>query len=111
MPINRVQAIPLSSLDSTAITDEYQPINADGLPYPCFFMRIVNGGTKAITISYDGVHDNEQILAGDSFDFPTPLNTLPNSRGAQWAAGTIIYVTGSAGASGVITLSGYYQQL
>ena len=111
MPINRVQAIPLTAVDSTALTDDYQPINVDGLPNPCFFLRITNGGTTAATISYDGTTDNEMVLAGSSFNLPTPINTLPSSRGAQWATGTVVYVKGSAGDSGSISLSGYYQQI
>lgn len=103
----RVQAIPVQGISSTGLTASFQPLNT-GLEYACFTLRIINGGTTPVTISYNGEDDQDVILAGQTLQLPTPINTLPNSRGAQFAKGTIVYVRGSAGTSGSISLAGYY---
>ena len=103
-----VKAIPLSSLNSTALSSSYQALNSSGLPAACFFIRIVNGGTTAITLSYDGITDNEQVLNGQVFELPSQSNSQPGAFKALMSKGTVVYVKGSAGASGAITLSGYY---
>lgn len=103
----RVQAIPVQGIASTGLTASFQPLNT-GLPESCFCIRIINGGTTPVTISYNGTDDQDVILPSQVLQLPTPINTLPNSRGAQIAKGTIVYVRGSAGASGSISLAGYY---
>lgn len=106
---NTVSAIPLTTIASTALIATYQAINASGLPKACFLVRIVNGGTTAITISYDGATDHEYLRAGSELNLNLQANAQPNNSFAHMKAGTIVYVKGTAGASGDIALSGYYQ--
>lgn len=109
-----VKAILLRTFDSSTLTADYQAINAlfvdpnaDGLPEACFLLRIVNDSSNGITISYDGINDNEYIRSDDDFELGSQTNSQPNAQETLWAAGTIIYVKGAASA-GTITVSGYY---
>lgn len=102
-----VKAITLTVFNSASLTSNYQVINTNGFAKPIMFMRIVNDATTAITISYDGVTDNEYIRTTDSFNFPCQANSQPNAQKALLKAGTKVYVKGTAGV-GSITLSGYY---
>jgi hypothetical protein len=103
-----VKAIPLATFSSASLTTNYQSINGPGgLPHPCFLLKIVNGGSTAITISYDGINDHEYLLTNTSFPINTQTNSEPNAREAIFAARTQIWVKGTAG-TGTIALSGYY---
>lgn len=85
----------------------FQVVNAAGLPFPCFFVRIVNASNQAITVSYDGVTDQEYIAANTSLDLPLQSNAQPNNKVCLIPAFTEIFVRGTAGV-GTIALSGYY---
>lgn len=102
-----VKAIPIQSIASSGLLVTYQAINA-GLPESCFLLRIINGGTTNVTVSYDGVNDQDVVLAGESLQIPTPLNNSQSARGTQFNKGLIVYVRGAAGLSGTVTLAGYY---
>jgi hypothetical protein len=102
-----VKAIPIQSIASTGLLAAFQALGT-ALPQSCFLIRLINGGTTNVTISYDGVTDHDVIIAGQTLQLPTPINTLPNSRGAQFAKGLIIYVRGAAGTTGTVTLAAYY---
>jgi hypothetical protein len=101
------KSIPLSTFNSASISGTYQAINANGLPNACFFVRIVNGGTTPITISYDGVNDNEYIRANSDFELPSQTNSQPDGKKALSPVGRVYWVKGTAG-TGFIALSGYY---
>lgn len=103
-----VHAIPQATISSTIVFAGFQPINPNGLPEACFKLRITNASNQTIIISYDGENDNDVVLAGQFIEVTTPINTLPNSRGALFALGTIVSVRGIVGV-GTIYLSGYYQ--
>lgn len=106
---NSIKEIPLSSINSTDLTGSYQPINAGGLPNACFLLRIINGGTTAITISYDGINDHDAVFAASILSVQGPVSAIPNAPGGLFPAGTVIYAKGTAGASGTIGVAGYYQ--
>lgn len=103
-----VKAIELQSFDSASLLGTYQAINPNGLDQACFMIEIINGGTTAITISYDGTTDNDVVFANSIKQIATPINTIPNSRGALFKKGQIVWVKGTAGI-GNIGLAGYYQ--
>lgn len=106
---NTVQAIPLTSIGSAALTANYQPINPNGLPEACFLIRIATTSSTTVTLSYDGVTDHEIVIFGDdAIVLPFQTNSRPNSNVALIAAGTVVYAKGTAG-TGRIYLSGYYQ--
>lgn len=103
-----VKAIELQSVDSASLSGTYQAINPSGLDEACFLVEIINGGTTAITISYDGSTDNDVVFAASIKQLATPINTIPNSRGALFRKGQVVWVKGTAGI-GSIGLAGYYQ--
>jgi len=104
---NSVNAVALSSINSTAFNGAYQAINAAGLPNACFMIRIVNNSTVIITISYDGTTDNDFIPIGGYLQLNFQTNGQPNNFIANMKAKTIVYVKGVAG-TGLVYLAGYY---
>jgi len=107
MAQNSVKALELSSIASSGIGAAYLPINGTGFAKPIFFLRIVNGGSTAVTISYDGVTDNEYIPVSGVFELSAQNNSQPAAQIALFSARTIVYIKGTAG-TGSIYVSGYY---
>ena len=105
---NTVKAITLTSISSGSVTGSYAAINSGGLTQPCFLIRIMNASDKDITISYDGTHDHEYILANSTLQVESQTNSQPNNNIAKFASNLVVYVKGTAG-TGTIYLSGYYQ--
>ncbi len=108
---NSVNAIELFGLSSAVMdTDEYQSISDTGLPFPCFLVRIINNSDEDVTVSYDGVTDNDFIPQGTTLQLPLQTNSQPNNNIALIAKGTKVYLKGSPG-SGDVYLAGYYQMI
>ena len=107
MAQDSVKAFPLSSLASASVTANYAALNPNGFPAAPFYFRIVNASNMAITVSYDGVTDNEVVLANSVFPLESQTNSQPNARVALFPKLTVVYIKGTAGA-GTIYLSGYY---
>lgn len=107
MALNKVNAIVLTSVASSAVTGTYQAINPAGLDQACFFLRIINSSTTDVTISYDGVHDHDHVITAMSLDVNAQTNSSPNNKSALFAKGQVVYVKGTAG-TGNIYLAGYY---
>ena len=105
---NTIQAIPMTTIDSATLTDVYQPINIGGLPNSCFQLRMVNASDVEVTVSYDGVTDNEILLATSINVIPSIHATSPNNFPVAFPKGMVVYVKGTAG-TGDIFISGYYQ--
>jgi len=107
MAQNSVKPFVLSSIASSAVTGNYAAINGTGFIQSPFFIRINNASNEAITVSYDGIHDHEYILANNVFELPSQTNSQPNAQVALFPKNTIVYIKGTAG-TGNIYLSGYY---
>jgi len=107
MAQNSVKPFILSSILSSAVTALYAPLNGTGFIQAPFFIRIVNASSAAITISYDGVNDNEYIPANSVFELPSQTNSQPGAHIALFPKLTVVYLKGTAG-TGNIYLSGYY---
>jgi len=105
---NSVLPIGLTTFDSSGLTGAYQAINAAGLPNPCFFIRIVNDSDADVTLSYDGTNNHDFLAAGQVLEINAQSNHRQSTGAANFAQGTRVSVTGSAG-TGLIYLSGYYQ--
>ncbi len=106
---NSIAAIPLATFNSASVLAGYLPINGPtGLDQPCIILRINNASNAAITISYDGVTDQEYLAAGQVLNLEAQTNSLPQAKTCAFKKGTIVYVKGTAGV-GTIVLSGYYQ--
>lgn len=104
---NAVNAIELASIASSAVTASYQAIDATGIEKACFLLIINNNSNQAITVSFDGVTDNEYIPATTRVEFNVQNNAMPASWVALWPTGTKVYVKGTAG-TGNIYVSGLY---
>lgn len=107
MAKDTVKALVLTSIASATIGASYAAINPNGAEGSCFFLRIVNDSNQSITISYDGINDNEFLLADTFLEIGTQTNSQPNARFALFSKYTKVYVKGTAGV-GNIYLSGYY---
>lgn len=106
---NSVQAIPLTSIDSATLTANYQAINVGGLAAPCFLIRVINASNVPVTISYDGVNDNDYLPANTVLQLNFQANSQPNNQVAKLSQGTKISVKGNVGI-GLIYVAGYTQR-
>ena len=99
------KAIPLTSFDASKLSNEYLAINLNGLPNSCTMIRIINTSNVPVTISYDGITDNDvvinslQIQAKEVGMFSQRTNLIP--------AGSKFFIKGTPGV-GTIYLAGYY---
>jgi len=107
MAQNSVKPFILSSILSSTVTGLYAPLNGTGFLQAPFFIRIVNASSMPITVSYNGIDDNEFIAANSVFDLNSQTNSQPNAQVALFSKNTIVYIKGTAG-TGSIYLSGYY---
>ena len=86
-------------------------MNGSGFASPVKVIKIYNGGTDGVTISLDGVTDNDYFPPGSTFILDCQTNHADNSAyGAgtlNGAQGQIIYGMGTAG-TGNFYISGYY---
>jgi len=104
---NSFLPIPLTNIASSALTSSYQAINT-GFPHPLAILRLNSTSTTSVTVSYDGTNDHEFLLAGADLTLQFQTNSQPNTYIGNMAAGTIVYVKGTAG-TGNIYVGGYYQ--
>lgn len=104
--LNTIRAVALASFASSSLSGSFQALTA--LPNACFMIRIYNGSSTDITISYDGSTSNEYIKAGDSVLLMGQTNAQPTTNIANFPAGFTVWVKGTAG-TGNVYLSGYYQ--
>ena len=107
MAQNKVKAIALEMVASADLSGTYQPFSATGLPQACFLLRIINGSTAPITISYDGTTDNDFIQGSSTFEIAAQTNAQPSNWVALFAKGQLVYVKGTMG-DGDVYLTGYY---
>jgi SOS-response transcriptional repressor LexA len=108
MAKNRVQAIPLSSFDTSGLTTSYQVIDSAGLDAACFLVRITNDSNVDITVSLDGTNNNEYLVAGDAIVLPVQTNSQPGGWVSLLPKGQKFYVKGPSAGTGSVYLSGYY---
>lgn len=99
---NSVAAIPLGTV---VIGAAYQAFAV--LPKACFFVRIINASNAQVVVSYDGINDNDVVLASGVLELNAQTNSQPNNFIANVAKGSIIYVKGAG--AGNVYLAGYYQ--
>ena len=108
---NSMLAIPLQSIaSSTIVAGGYSLPVSLTVSHSLSILRINNATTMPITISYDGVTDNEYLAAGQVLNLEAQTNSLPSSFACNIKNGTIIYFKGSAG-TGNVYVSGYYQPI
>jgi len=103
---NKVLPIPLASIDSATFTGAYQLLTT--LAQPCVTLQIVNNSDRDITVSYDGTIDHDFIQDTKERGWAFQNNAQPANFVAILAKNTKVYVKGSAGGTGLVTLSGWY---
>ncbi len=109
MPLkNFIQAIPLTAINSAALTGSYQLINTGGTLVPLGLLRIVNGSDQDVFISYNGSTDNDVVQKGTTLHVPAQQIAQPTNV-LSFSKGTKVYAKGTAG-TGFIYVIGYFQQ-
>lgn len=95
----------LRSIASSSVTSSYKLIQSV-LTFPTRIMKITNNSTQDVTVSWDGVNDNEYIPAGGFLLLDVSANREA-SQICEISANTSILVKGTAG-TGNIYVSSYY---
>jgi len=104
---NAVNPLLMKSIDSATMTSSYQAIDSLGIAKACFLLKIVNASSQAVTVSFNGVDDNDFIPANLPAEYPSQTNAQPNSWVALWEKGTKVYVKGTAG-TGRVYVTGLF---
>jgi hypothetical protein len=105
---NYVLPTGLTNIASSTVTGTYAAVNSSGFAEPLIILRVVNGSTTAVTISYDGTNDHDYLPSGDTLTLNFQANAQPSNWTAQMRSGTVIWVKGTAG-TGNIYVAGYWQ--
>lgn len=95
----------LRSINSASFTGSYQQIGTE-LTYPTRIIKIYNGSSVGITISWDGINDHEFLPSTGFLLLDVSTNRQSNFQ-CQISEGTAFFAKGSAG-SGLVYLSTYY---
>lgn len=102
--------IPLAVFNTATLTGTFQAMNGTGFPDTIKMLKIYNGGTNGVTISYDGVNAHDFFPPNSTFTFDAQANHADNSTDASGILngriGQIIYGMGTAG-TGNFYISGY----
>lgn len=106
--MNFINHAEIASIDSATFTGNLQAINSSGLPNSCSIIRIVNNSDRDVTISFDGTTNHDFLPDGGTYELNLLSGKLPNDYGLRLRQGTVIYVSGLAGGTGLVYLSGYY---
>jgi len=106
---NIIAAAALSKVTGADFTGSYQLFNATGLPKGICILRIYNNSDVDITISYDGVTDNDIVPTGTVLQINSQANAQPNNNVALFPGGTSVYLKGTADSTGTAYLAAYYQ--
>jgi hypothetical protein len=104
-----VKPLLMETFASSGMTSSYQAITpASGLPNSCFLFKIINDSSADVTVSYNGTNAHDYIPTMTAVVYDLQANASPQNLRAWLAAGTNIYLTGTAG-TGNIYLTGWYQ--
>jgi hypothetical protein len=103
-----IRAITRTAFNTNILAPAYAPINANGLPFPCFLLRLVNESNTDITISFDGAVAHDFIRADSDLIIPAMDSLQDNGGVGAWRKGTKVYVSGGGAGVGTIYLCGYY---
>lgn len=106
---NKVQAATLTSVAGSSLSSSYTVINTNGLPEPCFLIRITNTTSGAVTISLDGSTDHDIVPGSGSITIEAQTNAQPPAWFSLFGKYQKVWVKGSSG-SGNVYLSAYYVQ-
>lgn len=103
------RSIPLVSFDTTGLSGTYQTLDASGLPTSCAYITLNNDSNNDITISFDGVTDNDILIGGQGpRSFPLSLSVPLIRENGVWRKTQQIWVKSTTNTAGALYLSGYY---
>jgi len=103
-----LSSIEIASIDSSTFTGNLQAINTAGLPNSCSIIRIINNSDRDVTVSYDGSTNHDFLPDGETLQINLGQNTVPSGYRTLLRKGTVVYVSGLAGGTGLVYLVGYY---
>lgn len=107
---NFVFPLPLASLNVNTFNGlAFFAINAPGFDEAPFMISLTNNSDRDALIAWDGAQSNEFLMHGETKQFMFQTNSQPNNQNALVKKGTILYAFGTAGGTGFIYLSAYYQ--
>lgn len=106
--MNYINQIPLTSIDSSTFTGNLQAVNSAGFPNTCSIIRIINDSDRDVTISFDGTTNHDFLPAGGTYELNLLSANIANDYAVRVRQGTVIYVSGLAGGTGLVYLAGYY---
>lgn len=105
--MNYVVPAQVTSFNSASMTSSLQVVNSSGFPGPVVLLRITNGTTLPVAISFDGTHFHDYVLSGQSMELNFQNNAQPNSYQFAMRQGGKVYVAGTAG-TGYLYVAAYY---
>lgn len=101
----------LRSIDSATFTGAYQNL---GIPLvnPAVLLKVVNNSNQLVTVSYNGVNDQDIVPASSFYlyDFGSDAQSISGDTELAFPAGTQVKVKGAAGI-GLVYLVIVYQGL
>lgn len=106
---NNILPLPLSSIDAGTFTGFFMPIDPNGLPQPCFSLRIVNRSSSDIFICYgdEGKTEHSYLGAWSVLEWDFQANNSPSSCRTSLKKGIVLSVKGNVG-KGYVYIGGWY---
>ena len=106
---NYFQCITRAVFNTASITGSYAALNGTGFSDPIKILKVYNGGSNGVDISYDGTTDHDYFPAGSTQIIDFQANHPAQSGGDGILNGQknqIIYGKGTAG-TGNLYITGY----
>ena len=101
----RVKFEALRSINSATFTGSYQALGSP-LAHDPFLVKMVNNSTVPVTVSLDGVTDQDICPAGSFFLYDEQANSA-REGGLRIPSGTQVWVKGAAGVGSVYLVVQY----
>ena len=100
MPSQVVRVDGLRSIASSTITGTYAPLGTS-FGHPMRLVKIVNNSTMDVTVSFDGINDNDYVPTGSFTLYDLTTNKVLPDTTFVFQNGTQVYVKGTAGTGNV----------
>lgn len=101
----RVKYETLRTFNSASLTSSYQAVGA-ATSHDCFLIKMVNNGTTAVTVSFNGTTDHDICPATSFFLYDEQANAS-REGGMRVPIGTTVYVKGTAGTGTIYVVVQY----
>lgn len=94
---NVIQPIPRASFDVSGLTGSYQAIDASGFDNAVVVIKMYNGGSTGVDVSWDGSVDHDYMPSGSTLILDVAANRNKADQKFASEAGQKIYLKGTAG--------------